>query len=266
VRYEVTVSTPLVFHTKERYDLALPLPGPEDVVIEFEGRRFVWHATHVGPDGEELWPTVTVMVADADNYGVERGAMMRFLSTLSFHTGLPIEVHSEGASPRAEMARPMWIQPRSGQVPHLHLAPLELVVGRDDDRLQTVLGYYRDGQATESGLFRFLAFYNALEVACEDYPGRMQGWLLAAPRHEYHWVDGRPADLWDYLQEEGRHAVAHAIRDPARGVPDLNPNDPAVRARFHGDSRWLSALVRDRVEERWGPYAVWGRPRPRDVL
>jgi hypothetical protein len=150
---------------------------------------------------------------------------------------------------------------RRGLGNHLHEAPLELVAV-DDDRLRVVMGYYGDGMATASPFFRFLALYNALEVACEDHPGGMGAWLRAnAGARPYHWErTPPPADLWTYVRDESRHAVAHAVRDPGRG-PAIDPNDPEERARFYGDSRLLADFVKDRVRERWGPHAIWGRRR-----
>lgn len=267
MRYEVAVQTPIAFHTQRRD--AFERPPPEDVVIEFEGRRFVWHATHRGPDDEVCWPTITMLVADGNNYEAERVAMERFLSAVSFHWGESLEVVSQaGAGWPGEMDRPVAVSVRSGDIRHLHEAPLELVT-EHDPRLARVMGYYREGQTTASPFFKFLAFFGALDVACEDYPhpndpGPMPAWVRAnAHRHQYHWGEGRPApeDLWTYLNEERRHAVAHATRsDP--DLPELDPNDPNERARFYGDSRLLEYLVKDRVRERWGPYAVSERRRP----
>jgi len=263
VRYEVAVQTPLAFHTQRQY--GLDLPPPEDVVIEFEGRRFVWHATHTGPEGQDCWPTVTTVVANGNDYKAERVAMERFLSAVSFYWGQGLEVVNQtGAGWPGEMDPPVAVSERSGVGQHLHEAPLELVT-LADPRLTRVMGYYRDGQATASPFYQFLAFYNALDVACEDSDGGLPAWLRAqAGVRAYHWGDDEPPDdLWTYIQDENRHAVAHAVRDP--GLPELDPNDPGERARFYRDSRLLADLVKDRVRERWGPHAVSERRRPLDV-
>ena len=162
MRYEVAVRTPISFYTQRA---GLDRPPPEDVVIEFEGRRYVWHATHVGPDGEECWPTVTTVVANGEDYEAERGAMERFLSTVSFNWEESLEVvNAAGAGWPAEMDRPVAVSTRSGDIRQLHEAPLELVV-EGDERLTRVMGYFRDAAATASPFYRFLAFYNALDVA-----------------------------------------------------------------------------------------------------
>ena len=258
MRYEVAVRTPIAFCTQR---VGLERPPLEDVVIEFEGRRYVWHATHVGPDGEECWPTVTTVIVNGDDYRAERHAMERFLSAVSFYWEESLEVMSvAGAGWPGEMDRPVAVSTRSGDVRHLHEAPLELVV-EGDERLTRVMGYFRDAESTASPFYRFLAFYNALDVACEDFDGALPAWVRQARGHEYLWGDeGRPAELWTYMNDERRHAVAHAVRD--RDRPELDPNDPAARARFYRDSKVLAVLVKDRVRERWGAYVVRERRRP----
>jgi hypothetical protein len=263
VRYEVGVRTNLTFHTqgppyREHF------PPPETVVIEFEGRRFVWHAVGVDEQGEAHWPVVTTMAERADDYWAERMAMERFLSALAYTTHQPIEVVIWGATGWAsEMARPTVGALRRGYGDYLSPAPLEVVtVG--DDRLMTVLGYYRDGLNTDGPFYKFLAFWNALDVACEDAAGGLRAWVeAAAPRYKH--VRGQGAsqveDWWNYLQNDRRNAVAHAIREPGRGE-ELDPNDPDDRGKLGTDARLLDELVQARIQERWGDFAVWRRPRP----
>jgi hypothetical protein len=258
MRYEVAVRTPIAFYTQRQ---GLERPPLEDVVIEFKARRFVWHATHAGPDGEECWPTVTTLVENADDYEAERVAMQRFLSAASFYWQEELEVINQaGAGWPGEMDRPVAVSTRSGDIRHLHEAPLELII-EGDARLTRLMAYYRDAAATGSPFYRFLGFYNALDVACEDYPGRLREWVRAnAHTHAYRWGDeGQPDDVWAYIQEESRHAVAHAVRHG--GLPELDPDEPDARARFHRDADLLADFVRDRVSERWGPYAVRERRR-----
>jgi hypothetical protein len=70
-----------------------------------------------------------------------------------------------------------------------------------------------------------------------------------------------PTDWWEHLRNGRRHAVAHAVRDPQHGVPDLDPDDPENRSRFHNDARLLDDLVRLRIRQRWGEHAVYFRRR-----
>ena len=79
-RHEVAVRANIAFHTRQPpFDVFNVTP--EQVVIEFEGREFVWHPNlEPGPEGEEWWPGVTVVVNDHNDYEEERELMHRFLS------------------------------------------------------------------------------------------------------------------------------------------------------------------------------------------
>jgi hypothetical protein len=98
-RYEVAVSTHIRFHRREP-------PYTDAIVIKFEGRRFVWPGNS-SRAGVEMWPTVTTVITDSDDYAAERLAMARLLSALSYRLGQPIDVVSAGgASVASELDRP----------------------------------------------------------------------------------------------------------------------------------------------------------------
>jgi hypothetical protein len=298
VRYEVAVVTNLALHTRPDFAPRLDdRPQPETVVIEFEGRRFVWHAVpplelDTRPQGgmfararrllaralgtaalkletvhrQERGPTVTTPIDDMNDYEAERLATARFLSAIAYETRQAVEVEAGGgAGVPAEFDPPVATALRQfGD--YLQQAPAEVVVV-DDDRLRLVLGYCRycrEGLSTESPYFKFLAFWNALEVAADDLAGGLESWVqqtMKAHSGLGNHVDPPPADWWDRLLNERRHAAAHAIRDPWRGVPDLDPDDPDVRSSFYNDARMLDDLVRLRVRQRWGDHAVYFRRR-----
>jgi hypothetical protein len=263
VRLEVPVETSLTFHTRRGPFPLSDLPRPETVTIEFEGRRFVWHAIEPDEDGTEYWPTVTTMLAEGEDGNGATQELQRFLSALAFKYGASIEpLWYGGAGFRAEMDTAFARQPRRGLAGHLHSAPVEVIV-EDDDRLRVCLGHFRDALNTSSPFFRFLAFWNALDVACDDSPGGHQAWVIAHASDywdEENDENPRPADVWEYLRESSRNAVAHAVRDPGR--PEVNPDDPGDRNRLTRDAALIQRLVQHRVRERWGDYAVTGRPRP----
>jgi Methylamine utilization protein MauJ len=264
MRYEVAVETHLVFHTQAParpiWELAAE---PETVVIEFEGRRFVWHANERDADGTEYWPTVTTMVANPDDYWPERVAVQRFLSALVYRTRISIEVIGAiGAGPPGERDPAHLRQPRRGVGAFMHSAPAEVVMV-NDDRLRTTLAHFREGLTTSSPFFRFLGFWNALDVACEDYPGRLPAWIPDPA--ERLWFrrgpDPPPADIWEYLRTSSRNAIAHAIPRPP--VLALDPDEPEDRRRLGADATLLEVLAEERIHERWGSYAVYFRPQRR---
>jgi hypothetical protein len=295
MRYDVAVGTNIAFHTQAEAGIPLKdLPHqPETVAIMFEGRRFLWHAvpslrldfaspTLVGRARvflaeklqrvartldpvvtQERWPTVSTPITDANDYEAERLAMARFLSAVAYETRRGVEVLTGGgASVPQEFDPPgaTAVRPRIGA--YMLRAPMEVVVV-NDDRLRLVLGYCREGLSTESPYFKFLAFWNALEVACDDLPARAAPWVRTTMQQSPGLARSptAPADWWDHLENERRHAVAHAIRDPSWGVPDLDADDPNTRSSFYADAGLLDDLVRLRVHERWGQHAVYFRRR-----
>src|SRR5262249_4972002 len=204
------------------------LPTPETVAIEFEGRRFLWHVVEL-LDGVECWPTVTTPVShDAADEEATRLAMERLLSAIAFMCGQGIDVVTAAvAAVPDEFDPPVAAAHRRGFVDHLHDAPAEIVV-LDDDRLRPVLGYFRDALGTSSPYFKFLAFWDALDVACDDYAGGLKAWIgptMASYPHMSGRHDPPPPDWWHYLWMDQRGAVAHAIRDPQH-PPEIDPDDP----------------------------------------
>jgi hypothetical protein len=208
---------------------------------------------------QERGPTLSTPIADSNDYEAERLATARLLSAIAYETGQAVEIQSGGAAGWPSEFDPPVATALRRFGDYVRAAPSEVVVV-DDDRLRLVLGYYREGLGTESPYFKFLAFWNALEVAGEDVDEKLAGWVRKTM--DARGADGeQPGDWWQRFEEERRHAVAHAIRDEWRNVPDLDPDDPDLRSGFYRDARLLQELVRRRVRERWGDQAVYFRRR-----
>jgi hypothetical protein len=192
--------------------------------------------------------------------------MERLLSAIAYQFGQSINAETKGgAGVIDDFHPPVATAYRRGLADHLHQAPAELVVV-DDERLRRVLGYFREALGTGSPFFKFLAYWNAIDVACDDLNGGLKVWLLAT-MEKYPNLRGDtelPPDWWEYLWKEQRGAVAHAVR--GQGFPaEIDPDDPETQERFGVDARLLQDLVRIRVRERWGDHAVYGRPHPEHV-
>jgi hypothetical protein len=133
--------------------------------------------------------------------------MARFLSAVAYETREAVEIQTGGgAGVPAEFDPPVATALRRlGD--RLQPGPAEVVVVADD-RLRIVLGYYREGLGTESPYFKFLAFWNALEVAGEDLTAGLAKWIRATitphSGHGRH-ADPPPSDWWERLQNERRH-------------------------------------------------------------
>lgn len=254
-RHEVAVRANIAFHTQQPpFDVFNVTP--EQVVIEFEGRDFVWHPNvEPGPEGEEWWPGVTVVVNDHNDYEEERELMHRFLSALAYELRQPVEVLAGGGSGEPDpLARPLPHANRRGFGDQVHEAPRGIEV-TDDPRLRLVLGLYREGLNSESPFYRFLSFWNALDATFDNDRSRIEQFLDAeAPRHAGAFdYDPPPANWHRYLNNSNRNAIAHAVRRP--GEPLLDPDIPHDRSRLYRDSRLLEQLVRTAVEQRW-PHPV----------
>ena len=137
-----------------------------------------------------------------------------------------------------------------------------------DDDLRLVLALHREGRSAGSPFYGFLAYWNALEAAFDLDEQQLAAFIDAAParavagstttRHRRR--DGRGT-----CAESNRDAVAHAVRKSSRDTV-RDPDDPRDRGRLNRDSRLLVRLLEDRVEQRWGRWAVSARPAPKLVL
>lgn len=244
-RYEVAIETPLAF-SSSRTD---PFRTDDRTVIEFDGRRFVWHAGQEIED-KQCWPVVTVMVLDADDYADERLATNKFLSALSFVLDHPMSIATSAATGyKGELDRPILGQP--GHAATIITAAISTVTVDDDDRLRLVLALFREGRSANSPFYKFLAFYNALDAAFDnDEPARdatIRALLNGSPMPESQPAEG--FDWADYLWDVLRNAVAHAVRREGKAV--LNPDDLADRRTLDMASASVVGLLRRRVNDRW---------------
>jgi hypothetical protein len=141
----------------------------------------------------------------------------------------------------------------------LRALPSEIVVV-DDAVLRHTLAHHREGMNTESPFFRFLAFWNAMDVAFDGDEAQRDAYLrdtstrAGGTLRDY---DPPPPDFAAYLIESSRNAIAHAIRnDPSRVA--IDPDEPLDRVRLHRDARLVRELLRARIDERW-PNAAFTR-------
>lgn len=229
--------------------MSAALLSGERVVIDFQGRRFVWHAGRE-VEGEQCWPVVSAMVGDSADYAVERLEANRLLSALSFSLDYPMSVATSAATGyKTELDRPLLAQP--GYSATIITPAVSTVRVIDDERLRLVLALFREGRSADSPFYRFLAFYNALDAAFDNDEPARDGTIRAV-------LNGGPAprglrpdgfDWADYLRDALRNAVAHAVR--LEGKPVLNPDDLADRNALDQASAAVVQLLRRRVNDRW---------------
>lgn len=243
-RFEVGLITPLRF--KE--------PGDEDdrpiedlwktatASISFEGLEFVWH----DPD-EEHDPALTVVHEDTRPvFRAVQEATQRLLSALAFETGLPIGTLGPGSGSGETDAR--WQAgvhpPRSSYGVRLRVAPSSVSV-LADKRVRLALALHREALSANSPLYRFLAYWNAIEAAIPNRTAR-RAFVDALVPPEWHRrkSDEVPKHPYDYFWKRPRTAVAHGEHGPGRVV---NPDEPAERARLESDADVLEPLVRNAI-------------------
>lgn len=159
----MAVSTPVRF-----YDAAASFDVAEQTVIMFAGHRFVWHSNGEEHErGDPCWPTVTLMVPDADNYAGERLATNQFLSAMSFTLNYPMSVITSAATGfKGELDPALLRQPSPSVGMIVTNAPTEITV-ESDQRLRLVLALFREGRSADSPFYRFLAYFNALDAGFE---------------------------------------------------------------------------------------------------
>lgn len=230
----------------------------ETTVIEFDGRRFVWHASRAGHDEKLCWPVISVMIADANNPDADLIARNRLISALVYVTKQAMSyVTSSTTGFKSELDGPFIGQP--GAAPTLLMeAPASIIV-EDDERLRLVLALIREAAAAESPFYRFLAFYNALDTAFDSVESDRRAFIDPALANAEKPAGHDPATFrWsDYLQDGLRNAVAHAIRSRPE-QRSLNPDNFADRRALDEASRRMELLVRRRVAQRWPNGVIVG--------
>lgn len=234
--------------------------GTQYAVIRFEGHIFGWHLLPEDPERGPMLPVVSLVSADRDGYREERGRVNRFLSGLSFANRAMIApivfgFHAQASRPEDRI---MFRQPGAFGMGIGHGAPSELVI-QDDDELRLALALHREGRNSLSPFYRFLAFWNALDVVFVNDEPRRDSYLRRSPSRAPGWFRGWasiPADLAAYLRDSCRNAIAHAVRDPGR--PVLNPDLTVDEERVRRDARLLGEILRDAIQDRW-PYPVCSR-------
>jgi hypothetical protein len=131
--------------------------------------------------------------------------------------------------------------------------PPRRIVMVDDPVLRHAMAHVREARGTQSPFYKFLAFWNALDVTFGGDEQVRDAYLRAIPTSAGGLVqpfDQAPADLAEYLRDSSRNAIAHAIRrDPS--LVAIDPDAPRDRARLERDARLIEGIVEHRIHECW---------------
>ena len=261
----MAVRSNLRFHTKRTPGVFNP-PKEETIVIQFEGRDFVWHGNFaLGDHDDEYWPTVSIVIDDEATETAGKEALERLLSAIAFWTDSPAEhLSSGGIGYRDKLGQSFAVAMRRGMGDSILPAPERIDV-IDDDDLRRALAFYREGLNCGSLFFSFMAFWNSLDVASSDKNPHIRDWIRQEPPHlaaKWSYYGNPPTDWWLYLKDSSRNAIAHSV--PKSGTPLLDPDLATDRERLGRNSSLVHDLAKWRIHHRWDrsvdPYINFWRP------
>jgi hypothetical protein len=254
-RLEVALDTELELRDYAEWPPILKLQSiasdTSPLVIEFEGRRLVWHPG----DGEHL-PVVSVVTDDPDDWEDEMLLVSRFLSAMAYEFGTSIRIYTTGgAGFKKELDPPLLMQPH--MKPTIFPAPARVDRSSDDGELSLALAHIREGLSSASPAHSYISYWKAAEVAlgADRFAARL-GEMAA--EHAAKSERQSEADYFARLNDT-RNAAAHAVRQDPNALRH-DPDHPQPIARFRTDGYVVYELARRAIEERW-PRPVTTSPR-----
>ncbi len=154
------------------------------MIIEFEGRHFGWLHRNRFPHQDEHepppGPTVTrILAEDMDEEWCDAAeTLQRLLSALAFHYNTRVESRrTKGGSGETNLLHPYGaIEPSDTYGGQCVSAP-PCVLLRNDKELRTALGIYREALSAGSPCYRFLAYWNVLDVTFSGNEGARDAFL-----------------------------------------------------------------------------------------
>jgi hypothetical protein len=234
---------------------------PETVGFSFNNREFVWHA----PDGtipdlifgdREIGPTIVTVLREPGELAAAETEVERLLSALSFVYMQPAQAIAHGTSHGSDpWGQPLTRAPRTNAGWMMGEGHGQFAVANDSN-LRTALAYHREGHNAGSPFYRFLAFWNSIDVVFNssgrDRRDRDTFLDVTVPRFQQRWDDpdnGLPQHPAKHFRHESRHAIAHAVRDP--GQTEIDPDLFNDRQRLEHESRFLGWIARAAIETRY---------------
>ena len=173
---------------------------------------------------------------------------MRFASALSWRDKGKLEIvaWTGGNHPRS-----MGIMRNNTVTDYMSSDFLPLLT---DDTCATALAFYREGVSLDNPFYAFLSFYKAFSVAVSD--GRARGQWIKDKKNNIDDPDAKKrleelesndVDVSIYLYDQGRHAVAHADREPF-----ANPDSTDDHFRFSCDLCLMRNFTELAIEDKLG--------------
>jgi hypothetical protein len=177
-----------------------------------------------------------------------RAEIMRFASALAWQEGAKIEIAmwSGGNLPRQTgRARNRTVR---------DYLEVDWLQSPDSDGARTALAFYREGISLDNPFYAFLSLYKAFSVAVPS--GERANWM--ARKHNLGNEQARKRleelervghNIGDYLYTQGRHAIAHADREPF-----VDPDRTDDHFRLQHDLPLMRNFAEIAIEETYSVY------------
>jgi hypothetical protein len=231
---------------------------------DYEGKEFLLlpmvrteGATASNPLAVDLLPAIGLCASAHKLSQVQaRVAVMRFASALSWQEGAKIEIvgWSGGNLPR-QTGRSMNRTVRE-------FLEVDWLQSPASDAARTALALYREGISLDNPFYGFLSLYKAFSLAVPA-PQRSEWFArqhllrndLARKRLEE--LKSENHDVGEYLYTQGRHAIAHADRQPF-----VDPDSSDDHFRLQKDLPLMRGYAEIAIEENFNilkTQTIWER-------
>jgi hypothetical protein len=227
--------------------------GPDDeVLIEFEGKKFRWFNGTA-----ERNAIVSMGVKNPSNHPEEDDKLNRLLTAMVWNQKVPI-IKEWGAG-GARRSFPIVYGPRQSSGIQIDPVFLQYELRKTRTTKQWfALSLFREGINSRSKFYSFLCFWKVIELAYPDPPERSK-WLVnvasmrTREKQRLSQILVVTNDLETYLRNERRHAVAHVFQEKRPGSHatnrPVNPDDPTHEAIVRDDLPVIEDFARVAIEE-----------------
>lgn len=198
-------------------DSALHLGSDEEVLLEFEGKKFRWFNGTVERDAM----IISMGVRNLNNHEGEDGKLNRLLTTMVWEHKVPIRKLWGVGGPRRPY--PTAYGPRQSGGIQVDPAFIQYELQKTRTPPQWfALSLFREAVNSRSKFYSFLCFWKIIELAYPE-PKKRKSWVnqvaCAATREKENLsrILQNTVDLEEYFRKERRHAVAHVFQSTRPG-------------------------------------------------
>jgi hypothetical protein len=230
----------------------LRLGSDEEVLIEFEGKKFRWFNGTVERDA-----IVSMGVKDLTNHQIENEKLNRLLTSLVWQHKVHVRKLWGVGGPKRPY--PMAYGPRQAGGTQVDPQYVLGAIQRSYTPAQWfALALYREAVNSGSDFYSFLCYWKVIELAYSDHKARKEWINTVASRatrekERLAKVLAQTTDLENYLRNERRHAVAHVFQDNRNGSKTqnrpVNPDDPGHEATISQDIHLVEDFATLAIEE-----------------